>query len=44
VLAAGLLPDEVVVTHQFGLEDYRSAIETAIDKVNTRATKVIFAP
>jgi L-iditol 2-dehydrogenase len=44
VLAAGLLPDDVVVTHEFGLEDFRSAIETAIDKVNSRATKVIFVP
>ena len=26
VLSAGLLPDSVVVTHEFGLEDYREAI------------------
>ena len=32
VLAAGLLPDGVVVTHEFGLEDYRAAVETAIDR------------
>ena len=32
VLAAGLLPHAVVVTHEFGLEDYREAIGTAIDR------------
>jgi L-iditol 2-dehydrogenase len=44
VLAAGLLPDEVVVTHEFALEDYRQAIETAIDRENSRAIKVVFRP
>ena len=32
VLEAGLLPADVVVTHEFGLEDYRVAVETAIDR------------
>ena len=32
VLAAGLLPDAVVVTHEFRLDDYRVAIETALDR------------
>ena len=32
VLSAGFLPDAVVVTHEFGLEDYREAVETAIDR------------
>ncbi len=31
----GFLPDEVVVTHEFALEDYRQAIETAIDRENS---------
>jgi L-iditol 2-dehydrogenase len=44
VLAAGLLPDEVVVTHEFGLEDYREAIETAIDRRGAQAIKVVFRP
>jgi L-iditol 2-dehydrogenase len=44
VLAAGLLPDDVVVTHEFGLEQYREAIETAIDRANSHAIKVVFRP
>ena len=44
VLAAGLLPSDVVVTHEFPLEDYRLAVETAIDRGNTRAIKVVFRP
>jgi threonine dehydrogenase-like Zn-dependent dehydrogenase len=44
VLAAGLLPDAVVVTHEFALEDYRQAIETAIDRQRTQAIKVVFRP
>ena len=32
ILAAGLLPDAAVVTHEFGLDDYRGAIETALDR------------
>jgi L-iditol 2-dehydrogenase len=44
ILGAGLLPDAVVVTHEFGLEDYRTAIETAIDRHNSHAIKVVFRP
>jgi len=44
ILAAGLLPDEVVVTHEFALEDYRDAVETAIDRRNSHAIKVVFRP
>jgi threonine dehydrogenase-like Zn-dependent dehydrogenase len=44
VLAAGLLPDSVVVTHEFGLEDYRTAVETAIDRQSSHAIKVVFRP
>ena len=40
----GLLPDAAVVTHEFGLERYREAIETAIDRGNSRAIKVVFRP
>ena len=43
ILAAGLLPD-VVVTHEFGLEAYREAIETAIDRSRSGAIKVVFRP
>lgn len=44
VLAAGLLPDEVVVTHEFALDDYRAAVETAIDRGGAHAIKVVFRP
>jgi threonine dehydrogenase-like Zn-dependent dehydrogenase len=44
ILAAGLLPDAVVVTHEFGLEDYRTAIDSAIDRHNSHAIKVVFRP
>jgi threonine dehydrogenase-like Zn-dependent dehydrogenase len=44
VLAAGLLPEAVVVTHEFGLEDYRAAVETAIDRTRSGAIKVVFRP
>jgi threonine dehydrogenase-like Zn-dependent dehydrogenase len=44
VLAAGLLPDDVVVTHEFPLEKYRDAVETAIDRGNSHAIKVVFRP
>ncbi len=44
VLGAGLLPSDVVVTHEFGLDDYRLAVETAIDRGNAHAIKVVFRP
>jgi threonine dehydrogenase-like Zn-dependent dehydrogenase len=44
VLAAGLLPDDVVVTHEFGLEEYRAAIGAAIDRSSSQAIKVVFRP
>ena len=44
VLAAGLLPHSVVVTHEFGLEDYRQAVGTAIDRTGSQAIKVVFRP
>jgi threonine dehydrogenase-like Zn-dependent dehydrogenase len=44
VLSAGLLPDSVVVTHEFGLPDYRLAVETAIDRNASHAIKVVFRP
>ena len=43
ILAAGLLPDEVV-THEFGLDDYRDAVETAIDRESSHSIKVVFRP
>ena len=44
ILAAGLLPDQVVVTHQFPLEGYRDAVATAIDRSGSGAIKVVFRP
>jgi L-iditol 2-dehydrogenase len=44
VLSAGLLPDAVVVTHEFGLEGYKEAVETAIDRTTSHAIKVVFRP
>jgi threonine dehydrogenase-like Zn-dependent dehydrogenase len=43
-LAAGLLPDSVVVTHEFGLESYREAVETAVQRDRSHAIKVVFRP
>jgi L-iditol 2-dehydrogenase len=43
ILGAGLLPD-VVVTHEFGLDEYRDAIETAIERSRSGAIKVVFRP
>ncbi len=40
ILAAGLLPDEVVVTHEFPLEEYREAVGTAIGRSASQAIKV----
>lgn len=44
VLAAGLLPHDVVITHQFPLEEYRNAVETAIHRDDSHAIKVVFRP
>jgi threonine dehydrogenase-like Zn-dependent dehydrogenase len=44
ILAAGLLPHDVVVTHEFPLSEYRRAIETAIDRGSSHAIKVVFRP
>jgi hypothetical protein len=32
----------LVVTHEFTLEHYREAVETAIDRANSHAIKVVF--
>lgn len=43
ILAAGLLPHETVITHEFGLADHRDAIRTALDR-RAGALKVVFRP
>ncbi len=44
ILAEGLLPGPAVITHQFGLEDYRQAVGTALDRDRSGAIKVVFRP
>lgn len=44
ILAAGLLPFDLIVTHEFALDDYRLAVETAIGREGARAIKVVFRP
>jgi len=44
ILAAGLLPDRAVVTHEFPLDEYREAVETALDRATARSIKVVFRP
>ena len=44
VLASGLIPHDVVVTHEFPLDGYRQAVETAIDRDTSHAIKVVFRP
>lgn len=43
ILAAGLLPHDAVITHEFPLEGYRDAIATALDREGG-ALKVVFRP
>jgi threonine dehydrogenase-like Zn-dependent dehydrogenase len=42
ILAAGLVPYDVIVTHEFPLDRYREAVETAIDRGSSQAIKVVF--
>jgi threonine dehydrogenase-like Zn-dependent dehydrogenase len=44
ILAAGLLPGEAVITHEFGLDEYRTAVSTALDRDKSLAIKVVFRP
>ncbi len=44
ILAADLLPHATVVTHEFALDDYRQAVDTAIDRRTSCAIKVVFRP
>jgi threonine dehydrogenase-like Zn-dependent dehydrogenase len=44
ILASGLLPADVVVTHELPLEACREAITAAIDRRTSRAIKVVFRP
>jgi len=44
ILAAGLVPYDTIVTHEFPLESYRDAVTTAIDRGASRAIKVVLRP
>jgi len=44
ILAAGGLPHDAVVTHEFELADYRTAIDTAMNRAETGSIKVVFRP
>ncbi|MGA8725146.1 MAG: zinc-binding dehydrogenase [Acidimicrobiales bacterium] len=44
ILGNGLLPGDAVITHEFGLEEYRSAIGAALDRSHTGAIKIVFRP
>lgn len=43
LLGAGLFPADVVITHEFELEDHRRAVATALDR-RGGAIKVVFRP
>ena len=43
VLAAGLFPPDAVISHEFGLESFRDAVSTAVDR-SSGARKVVFRP
>ncbi|HXQ44035.1 MAG TPA: alcohol dehydrogenase catalytic domain-containing protein [Acidimicrobiales bacterium] len=42
IMAAGLLPYDVIVTHEFPLDRYRDAVATAIDREGSHSIKVVF--
>lgn len=44
LMREGGLDDLELVTHEFGLEDYRDALETALDKRGHGSIKVVFRP
>ncbi|MCU1463747.1 MAG: Alcohol dehydrogenase GroES domain protein [Acidimicrobiales bacterium] len=44
ILSSGLLPADVVVTHEFPIDAYRDAVAAALDKAGTKAIKVVFRP
>jgi threonine dehydrogenase-like Zn-dependent dehydrogenase len=44
LMREGGLDDLELVTHEFGLEDYRDALDTALDKRGHGSIKVVFRP
>jgi threonine dehydrogenase-like Zn-dependent dehydrogenase len=41
-MAEGKIESDVLLTHTFALDDYRRAIDTALDKATSRSVKVAF--
>ena len=44
VLARRAFPTDVLITHEFPLQDYREAVHAALDKKTSQAIKVTFRP
>jgi L-iditol 2-dehydrogenase len=44
ILGRGLLPGDAVITHEFGLDEYRGAIAAALDRSHSGAIKIVFRP
>ncbi len=42
LITHGLLHPEKLITHRFALNNFREALQTAVDKKNSRAIKVVF--
>lgn len=42
LITSGMISPEKLITHRFALSNFREALETAADKKNSRAIKVIF--
>jgi D-arabinose 1-dehydrogenase-like Zn-dependent alcohol dehydrogenase len=42
LITNGLIHPEKLITHRFALSNYREALQTAMDKKNSRAIKVVF--
>jgi L-iditol 2-dehydrogenase len=44
ILAKGAFPADVLVTHEFPLEDFRTGVETALDRASSQAIKIVLRP
>jgi threonine dehydrogenase-like Zn-dependent dehydrogenase len=44
ILARQAFPPDVVITHEFALEEYRDAVGAGLDKGASQAVKVVFRP
>jgi threonine dehydrogenase-like Zn-dependent dehydrogenase len=44
ILGSGLLPGDAVITHEFAIDEVRSAIDAALDRRHSGAIKIVFRP